>query len=102
MTVWFPLFCHCQQQKGYWTAYVPWFHNINGVGSFYDEKADEFCAAWVEKCFAEFKGLKMFWPWGNELKGSQSALACARRVIFPLIRKLSIPYDKMTYGWVMG
>lgn len=102
MTVWFPLFDQCQQHKGYWTAYTPWFHNVQKTTSFYDTNVDKYSTYWVETAWSEFKGLDMFWPWGNELNGSKSSLAWGRRVIFPLIRKLNIPFDKMTYGWVMG
>lgn len=102
MTVWFPLFDNCQQQPGYWNKYSPWMHNSNGVSSFYDEAADKHCAAWVKRCFKEFSGLNMFWPWGNELADRKPALEWTRRVIFPLIKELKIPYDRMTYGFTMG
>jgi len=101
MTVWFPLFDNCQLYAP-GSAYSPWKHNAQGVTSFYDEAADKLCAAWVKKCFAEFKGLDMFWPWGNELADRQPALEWVRRVLFPLIKELDVPFDRMTYGFTMG
>ena len=91
----------CQLHDGYWTPYSPWLHNVNGVGSFYDLKADPFVRAFVKRMVKETAGLKVFWPWGNEL-GSKRFPEWARRVIFPLIRELNIPFDRMTYGAVMG
>lgn len=100
LTVWFCWFDNCQLQPGTWTIYSPWKHNTQGIASFYDKTADKYCAAWVKKVVAEFGDLDIFWPWGNELNGDKTP-EWARRVLFPLIKSLKIPYDKMTYGAVM-
>ena len=100
MEVWFALFDSCQLQPGAWTAMSPWKHNTQGIATFYDTKADTYAKAWVRKAFTEFAGCRMFWPWGNELNQAQFP-AWARRVLFPLIRELSIPFDRMTYGAIL-
>lgn len=100
LTVWFCWFDNCQLQKGTWTPMSPWMHNTQGITSFYEKGADKYCAAWVKKVIAEFGDLDIFWPWGNELNGDKTP-AWARRVLFPLIKSLKIPYDRMTYGAVM-
>ncbi len=101
MEAWFAWFDYCQLQPGTWTAMSPWKHNIQSVTSFYDKTADPYSKAWVRRLVKELNGTRVFWPWGNELGGAQFP-EWARRVIFPLIRELAIPFDRMTYGAVMG
>jgi hypothetical protein len=97
MTVWFPWFDQCQMFNGYWSGMVPWKQNVNGITSFYSDKADLYATTWVKRVLAEYGDLDMFWPWGNELDQNPFP-AWARRVLFPIIRDKGIPLGKMTYG----
>lgn len=107
LEVWIPWFDSCEVQRERdgspkpWGQWSPWIQNIQGVSHFYDAKADPYARAWVKRLVKEMAGRKVFWPWGNEL-GSNRYPEWARRVIFPLVRELGIPYDRMTYGAVMG
>lgn len=101
LEVWLPWFDSCQLQPGEWTAFTPWKHNIQGVNHFYDAWADIYTKKWVKRYYAEFKDMNVFWPWGNELDQLQFP-EWAKRVLFPLIKELGIPFEKMTYGATMS
>jgi hypothetical protein len=100
LEVWAPWFDNCQLIGGS-SKYSPWRHNVNGVITFYEEAADPFVIALIKKNLAEFSGLKMFWPWGNELN-NVAVVDWAQRVIFKLLPSLGIPFNKMTYGATMS
>lgn len=101
MEAWVAWFDGCQLQPGYWTAYSPWAHNLQGITHFYDVKADPFCKAWIRKIVHELEGCRVLWPWGNELPDRQTGPEWVRRVVFPMIKELAIPYNRMTYGFTM-
>jgi len=100
MEAWFCWFDMCQLHDGVWTPYSPWLYNVQGISGFYGTKADPYTQAFVRRAVREIEGLDVLWPWGNEL-GGKDYPGWARRVIFPLVRELGIPYDRMTYGAVM-
>ncbi len=101
LEVWFAWFDTCQLQNGYWTVYSPWKYNLQGISHFFDPKADPYAKAWVRRIFKELAGLKVLWPWGNELDQSRYP-EWTKRVVFPLIKELAIPFNRMTYGATMN
>jgi len=101
LTVWFPWFDECQQQKGKWNTYSPWMNNVQGIPNFYDKKADRLCYYWIRMLLRKFDGLDMFYPWGNEFRETMYAAEWARRVLFPAVREFRVPLNKLTYGFTM-
>ncbi len=99
MTVWFPWFDQCQMYAP-GSSYSPWKHNTQGVSSFLDAAADPYTKSWIKKVVAEFAGLDVLWPWGNEVENPQY-VPMAKRVIFPLIKSLKLDFNRMTYGAMM-
>lgn len=102
MRTWYCWMDNCQffpdpQNSRRWS---PWVTNAQSISTFYEPKAYPFLKTWIQKCYDEFAGLYVYWPWGNETTPS-AFRDVAKNVIYPMITKLSIPARSMTYGAIM-
>lgn len=96
---WFALLDNCQF-AGDFDRWSPWTNNVQGVSTFYDPRAWPFVKAWFEKCLAEFKGLDVRWPWGNETQKA-AMVNLAKVAILPVIKARALDPEKMAYGATM-
>jgi len=97
LRVWWAFFDHCSFISGWWNAYNPWLHNVEGVPTIYDEAAYPYVKDMMETQIDDFRGLDVAYHLANEA-GDGRMPDLAERVMFPVIRRKGLPLDRLGAG----
>jgi len=97
MTVLLPWFENCQFHGAYkrWSC---WANNVQGIGSFYEPKADQYSKNWMFTLYNRYYGkYDVIFPFGNENENKDFP-DMANRVILPFVKKYGLDFKRLTYG----
>lgn len=80
----FELLDNCQV-NGPWRTLSPWHNNVNGVDTFYSNKAYSFVDKYIEECYKQFSGLAIEFGACNE--GAAGIRELCAAVINPVLKR---------------